>query len=88
LFSRFDRSGIRLKNLLLEVTSWEGRITLRYAKLTEEELQKIRKLESELKDICLLAVKKPPALAQLSDEQLTKVQALEKELGVRLVAYA
>ncbi len=72
----------------MEVISWEGRTTLRYAKLTEGELQKIRQLESELKDICLLAVEKPPALAQLSDEQLAKVRALEKELGVRLVAYA
>ena len=59
----------------------------KYAKITETELQKIRRLESELERVYLLAVEKPPVPAKLSKDQLARLQALEKELNVRLVAY-
>lgn len=37
----------------------------RYAKLSEVEIQKVRGLETELGKVCLLAVEKPPELAEL-----------------------
>ena len=69
------------------MTTNGGEDMCRYAKLSEVEIQKVRDLETELGRVCLLAVEKPPELAELDKEQLAKIQKLEKELGVRLVAY-
>jgi hypothetical protein len=57
------------------------------AKLTQVQLEEIRKFEQRWNNIVLLAYKKPAEQAKLSPEQLKKVQMLEKELGVILVAY-
>jgi hypothetical protein len=57
------------------------------ARLTQTQLEEIRKLEERWSNVVLLAYEKPVQLAKLSREQLKKVQALEKELGVVLVAY-
>jgi hypothetical protein len=59
----------------------------RLAKLTQAQLEEIRKFEERWNNIVLLAYQKPTEPAKLSAEQLKKVQALEKELGVKLVAY-
>jgi hypothetical protein len=57
------------------------------AKLTDVQLNEIRKFEKEWNDIVLLAYQKPAEPAQLSLEQMQKIRNLEKELGIILVAY-
>jgi hypothetical protein len=57
------------------------------ARLTQAQLEEIRKLEERWSNVVLLAYEKPAQPTKLSPEQLKKVQALEKELGVVLVAY-
>jgi hypothetical protein len=57
------------------------------AKLTQAQLEEIKKLEKRWSNTVLLAYEKPAQPAKLSQEQLKKVQALGKELGVVLVAY-
>jgi hypothetical protein len=59
----------------------------RLAKLTQAQLEVIRKFEERWNNVVLLAYEKPAESAKLSPEQLKKVQMLEKELGVILVAY-
>jgi hypothetical protein len=59
----------------------------RLAKLTQVQLEEIRKFEERWNNIVLLAYEKPAEPAKLSADQLKKVQALERELGVTLVAY-
>lgn len=59
----------------------------RLAKLTQAQLEEIRKLEQRWNNVVLLAYEKPAEPAKLSPQQVKKVQALEKELGVSLVAY-
>jgi hypothetical protein len=59
----------------------------RLAKLTQAQLEEIRKFEERWNNIVLLAYEKPAEPAKLSLEHIKKVQRLEKELGVRLVAY-
>jgi len=59
----------------------------RFAKLTESQLDGIRKLEAKWKNIVLLAYEKQPEFAKLSAVQLRKLRKLEKELGLSLVAY-
>jgi hypothetical protein len=59
----------------------------RLAKLTQAQLEEIRKFEERWNNVVLLAYEKPVEPAKLSREQLKKVQTLEKELGVTLVAY-
>jgi hypothetical protein len=59
----------------------------RLAKLTQAQLEEIRKFEERWSNVVLLAYEKSTQSAKLSPEQLKKVQALEKELGVILVAY-
>jgi hypothetical protein len=57
------------------------------AKLTDVQLNEIRKFEKEWNDIVLLAYQKPAEPAQLSLEQMQKIRNLEKKLGIILVAY-
>jgi hypothetical protein len=59
----------------------------RLAKLTESQLNDIRKLEAKWKGVVILAYEKAPEPANLSKQQLRRLQELEKELGVVLVAY-
>ena len=59
----------------------------RLAKLTQVQLEDIRKFEERWNNIVLLAYERPMEPARLSSEQVRKVQALEKDLGVTLVAY-
>ena len=59
----------------------------RLAKLTQVQLEEIRKFEQRWNNVVLLAYEKQAELAKLSPEQVEKLQALEKELGVILVAY-
>jgi len=57
------------------------------AKLTQKQLEEVKKLEDQWKDIILLAYQKPVKLAKLSPSQLERMQNLEKELAVILMAY-
>lgn len=57
------------------------------AKLSEEELKLIQKLETKLKHIVLIAYEKPSEIAELTNEQLEKIRNLENQLKVKLVAY-
>ncbi|MBS7655745.1 hypothetical protein KEJ50_04500 [Candidatus Bathyarchaeota archaeon] len=59
----------------------------RLAKLSEEELKLIQKLEAKLKRIVLIAYEKPSEIAELTNKQLEKIKDLEKQLNVKLVAY-
>lgn len=59
----------------------------RLAKLTQTQLEEVRKLEDQWKNVILLAYEKPTEPAKLSPEQLQKIRTLEKELGVILVVY-
>jgi len=59
----------------------------RLAKLTQAQLEEIRKFEQRWNNVVLLAYEKPAEAAKLSPEQVKKLRALEKELGVILVAY-
>ena len=59
---------------------------IRYARLDEERLGKVRELEGEL-GTCLVALEMEYRLAELSEEQLQRLQAAEKELGIVLLAY-
>jgi hypothetical protein len=59
----------------------------RLARLTQAQLEEIRKFEERWNSIVLLAYQKPGEPAKLSPAQLKKVHALERELGVKLVAY-
>lgn len=56
------------------------------AKLSEEQLRRVRDLEKDL-GIVLVAFQKPPVFAKLSKTQISKLENMEKELGTRLVAY-
>jgi len=60
----------------------------RLAKLTQAQLEEIRRFEERWNNVILLAYEKPAEPAKLSPEQLKKVKALEKELGVILLAYS
>ncbi len=62
-------------------------MTSKIAKLTDSQLEEIRKLEKRMKDIVLVAYEKPTDPARLTTQQLEKIRSLEKELGVILVAY-
>lgn len=57
------------------------------AKLSQDQLEYIRKFEERWNNLVLLAYEKPEPPAELSVEQLRKIQSLEKELGLTLVAY-
>jgi hypothetical protein len=57
------------------------------AKLTQDQLEEIKKLEERWKGVILLAYEKSAEPAQLSPEQLAKIQNMERELGVILVAF-
>jgi hypothetical protein len=57
------------------------------AKLTDDQLQEIRKFEKRWNNVMLLAYEKSAEPATLSPEQLDKIRSLEKELGVVIVAY-
>jgi hypothetical protein len=57
------------------------------AKLTERQLEEIRRFEKRWKNVVLMVYEKPAQPAAISPEQLKKVQKLEKELDVILVAY-
>jgi hypothetical protein len=59
----------------------------RLAKLTDCQLEEIRRLEQRWKNVVLMVYEKPAEPATISPEQLKKIQKLEKELGVILVAY-
>lgn len=54
-----------------------------YAKLTDEEIGKIRKLESEI-GVYLLAEQR---LKDLSEEELKVLKGTEKSIGAVLIAY-
>jgi hypothetical protein len=56
------------------------------AKLNQEQLAKVRELESAL-GTWVVAVEPKFQLADLTDEQLKALQAAERELGVVLLAY-
>ena len=60
---------------------------IKLAKLTQTQLEEVRKVEDQWKNIILLAYEKPTEPAKLSSQQLQKIQTLEKELGIVLVAY-
>ena len=60
---------------------------IKLANLTQTQLEEVRKLEDQWKNIILLACEKPTGPAKLSPQQLQKIQTLEKELGIVLVAY-
>jgi len=57
------------------------------AKLTQDQVEEIKKLEERWKSVILLAYEKSEEPARLSPKQLEKIQSLERELGVILVAY-
>lgn len=59
----------------------------KFAKLTESQIEEIRKFEARWKNLVLLAYEKPIEPANLSSEQVKQIQRLEKELNVTLVAY-
>ena len=59
----------------------------RLAKLTERQLEEIRRFEERWKNVVLMVYEKPTEPAAISPEQLKKIQKLEKELDVILVAY-
>lgn len=59
----------------------------KFAKLTESQIEEIRKFEVRWKNLVLLAYEKPSEPAHLSSEQVKQIQRLEKELNVTLVAY-
>lgn len=59
----------------------------RLAKLTERQLEEIRRFEERWKKVVLIVYEKPAEPAAISPEQLKKIQKLEKELDVVLVAY-
>lgn len=59
----------------------------RLAKLTERQLEEIRRFEERWKNVVLMVYEKPAGPAAISPEQLKKIQKLEKELDVILVAY-
>jgi hypothetical protein len=59
----------------------------RLAKLTERQLEEIRRFEERWKNVVLMVYEKPAEPAAISPEQLKKIQKLEKELDVILVAY-
>ncbi|MFW6161724.1 MAG: hypothetical protein ACODAJ_03090 [Planctomycetota bacterium] len=58
-----------------------------FAKLSEEQLEAVRRLEAEL-GVVLLAYTQPLMPAELTDEQLAALKATEDAMpGVCLVAY-
>lgn len=59
-----------------------------FANLDEASLERMRELESQMENVCILAVQPRVTLADLTDEQVEKVRALEDELGVILLAYS
>lgn len=60
---------------------------MKFAELTESQIEEIRKLEELWKNIIIVAYEKPLEPARLSFKQFEKIQSLEKESGVVLVAY-
>ena len=62
---------------------------INYAKLSKEEMDKIKKLEQKI-GACLLAysIKDGPDAKSLSDEDLAELKRLENELCLSLVAYS
>jgi len=63
-----------------------SKLRWKYAELDENDLEKIKTLESELGS-CVLALAPNFKFANLDDQQIEKLKELEKELGVTLVAY-
>ena len=57
-----------------------------YSKLKEQDLDRIKSLESVLHHTLLAFSCQDAPPAKLGDEQLGKLQALEKDLGIVLVA--
>jgi hypothetical protein len=57
-----------------------------FAKLTEDQLEKVRRLEEQL-DVILVAHEKLPVLSDLSREELRALQEMEERMGLTLVAY-
>jgi len=58
------------------------------ALLNDDQLAKVRSLESEIGDsVAVVAYTKTLQPADLSDEQLARIRQLEEEMGVYLVAW-
>jgi hypothetical protein len=57
-----------------------------FARLTKEQLEKVRELEDSL-GTWVVAMKPRFQLADLSEEQLAQLREVEKELGIVLLAY-
>jgi hypothetical protein len=57
-----------------------------FAKLTKDQLEKVRRLEEQL-DVILVAHEKLPALSDLSREEIRALQEMEERMGLTLVAY-
>ena len=56
------------------------------AKISDNEIEKIKSLEQEMGKV-LLAVEKPRRIAKLSEEQLESLKKTEESLGCVMVAY-
>ncbi|MDH7593150.1 MAG: hypothetical protein QHG99_02200 [Methanomicrobiales archaeon] len=56
------------------------------AKLSEDQLGEIRKMEKKM-GIILIAYEKIPSYKKLAPDALKKIQSLEKDTGSILVAY-
>ena len=56
------------------------------AKISDDEIEKIKSLEQEMGKV-LLAVEKPRRIATLSEEQLESLKKTEESLGCVMVAY-
>jgi hypothetical protein len=59
---------------------------VKFAELTESQLQKVRDLEADL-GTWVVAVEPQFRLADLAEEQLVRLRAVERELGIVLLAY-
>lgn len=61
-------------------------MTHQYKKLSEDELNLVRELESRT-GIWVVAYESQTEVAEIDGDQLQKLQALERQLGAVLVAY-
>ena len=62
-------------------------MNLEPAAISDEQIEKIRSLESEIGKV-LLAVEKPKQFANLSEDQLKELKKTEDSLGCVVVAYS
>ena len=57
-----------------------------FAKLTSDQIRKVREMEEQL-NVIIVATERVPVLSDLSREELRALQEMEKRMGLTLVAY-